>query len=213
MFEESDPELSAACKAVPYAPIVVVATGHRREDIEHPLDGFGFLIPRSEGLRTLGSIWTSSIFADRAPAGYVQFRSMLGGAGDPDVLEMSDEELWRTLRRELGMLVGIRDDPSFLRVYRWRRAIPQYTLGHIARCTRLEELARRRPGLHLVGNAFYGVGLNDCVKMAYRVAQEIQTSDHRVPPSDLEVRIPLYNAVDHDRRQRSINPGRRELWT
>jgi oxygen-dependent protoporphyrinogen oxidase len=190
MFEESDPELSAAFKAIPYAPIVVVATGHRREDIEHPLDGFGFLIPRSEGRRTLGSIWTSSIFADRAPAGYVQFRSMLGGAGDPDVLEMSDEELWRTLRGELGNLVGIKGDPSLLRVYRWRNAIPQYTLGHLARRARLEELARRHPGLHLVGNAFYGVGLNDCVKMAYRVAQEIRASGPGLSTPNPEVRVP-----------------------
>ncbi|MBZ5497928.1 MAG: protoporphyrinogen oxidase [Acidobacteriia bacterium] len=177
MFEDTDPELSAALRTIRYAPIVVVATGHRREDIAHALDGFGFLIPRSEGLRTLGSIWTSSIFANRAPAGYVQFRSMLGGAGDPDALKLSDEELWRTLRSELGALVGIGSDPAFMRVYRWERAIPQFTLGHIGRRARLEELTRQRPGLHLVGNAFYGVGLNDCVKMAHRIAQEILTPD------------------------------------
>jgi len=176
MFAASDPELSAALDAIPYAPIVVVATGHRRADIAHALDGFGFLIPRSEGPRTLGSIWTSSIFAGRAPADHVQFRSMLGGAGDPTAMELSDDELWETLRRELDPLIGIRDDPVFMRIYRWRKGIPQYTLGHIGRRARLEELASRRPGLYLVGNAFYGVGLNDCVKMAHRIAEQIQSS-------------------------------------
>jgi oxygen-dependent protoporphyrinogen oxidase len=173
MSEQSDPELAATLRTIPYAPIVVVATGHRREDIEHSLDGFGFLIPRSEGLRALGSIWTSSIFADRAPTGCVQFRSMLGGAGDAEAVELSDDELWRTLRLELGPMVGIRSDPAFMRVYRWRRGIPQYTLGHLQRRAHLEALLARRPGLHMVGNAFYGVGLNDCVKMAHRVAQQI----------------------------------------
>ncbi len=175
IFSRSDPDLAAALGAIPYAPIVVVATGHRRQDVGHPLDGFGFLIPRSEGMRTLGSIWTSSIFAARAPSGHVQFRSMLGGAGDPGALDLSDAELWTTLQRELGPLVEIRKDPAFMRVYRWRRGIPQYTLGHIQRRARLEELARQRPGLYFVGNAFYGVGLNDCVKMAYNLAQQIRS--------------------------------------
>jgi oxygen-dependent protoporphyrinogen oxidase len=98
---------------------------------------------------------------------------MLGGAGDAGAVELSDNELWSTLRLELGSLMGIRGDPIFMRIYRWRRGIPQYTLGHLQRRARLEELLARRPGLHMLGNAFYGVGLNDCVKMAHRVAQQI----------------------------------------
>jgi oxygen-dependent protoporphyrinogen oxidase len=173
LFRDVDPELSRAFESIPYAPIVVAATGHRREDVRHPLDGFGFLIPRSQGMRTLGSIWTSSIFEGRAPEGCVQFRSMLGGAGDPSILELSDDKLLRTLLGDLDPLVGIRKDPSFIRIYRWERGIPQYKLGHRERRTRLEHLANRHPGLLLVGNAYYGVSLNDCVKMAYGVARRI----------------------------------------
>jgi oxygen-dependent protoporphyrinogen oxidase len=117
MLKDFDRDLSDALDAIPYAPIIVVATGHRREDVRHPLDGFGFLIPRTQGLRTLGSIWTSSIFEERAPEGFVQFRSMLGGAGDPSVMELSDEQLWQTLRRELDPLDGIPKYPAFLRIY------------------------------------------------------------------------------------------------
>jgi oxygen-dependent protoporphyrinogen oxidase len=173
MLADFDGELSEAFHAFPYAPIIVVATGHRREDIIHPLDGFGFLIPRTQKLRTLGSIWTSSIFSERAPEGFVQFRSMLGGAGDASVLALSDEQLWATLKRELDPLIGIRNDPRFMRVYRWERGIPQFTLGHRERRTRLERLLDRCPGLFVVGNAYYGVSLNECVKMAYKVSERI----------------------------------------
>jgi oxygen-dependent protoporphyrinogen oxidase len=176
IFRADDPELSTALGAIPYAPIAVVATGHRRQDIRHPLSGFGFLIPRSEGLRTLGSIWTSSIFTERAPASHVQFRTMLGGAGDPAAADLSDSELWGTVRTELGPFVGVGGEPVLMRIYRWQAGIPQYTLGHIGRRARIEQLARGRPGLYFVGNAYYGVGLNDCVKMAHRVAHRIKES-------------------------------------
>jgi len=171
--KELDPELSEAFAAIPYAPIIVVATGHKKEDIRNPLDGFGFLIPRNQGLRTLGSIWTSSIFSERAPEGFVQFRSMLGGDGDHSVLELSDGQLWEILRRELDPLIGIRRDPAFMRIFRWEYGIPQFKIGHRERRAHIERLAARHPGLHVAGNAYYGVGLNDCVKMAYRVAQQI----------------------------------------
>jgi oxygen-dependent protoporphyrinogen oxidase len=174
ILQDFDRELSEAFNAIPYAPIIVVATGHRREDIKHPLDGFGFLIPRTQGIRTLGSIWTSSIFSERAPEGYVQFRSMLGGAGDPAVLGLTDEQLWQTLKRELDPLVGIRnEEPAFIRIYRWERGIPQFKIGHRERRARLEQLIARYPGLFIAGNAYYGVSLNDCVKMDYRVASQI----------------------------------------
>ena len=104
---------------------------------------------------------------------------MIGGAGDPEATDLSDEDLWRVVRREVGELVGMSGDPDFLRVYRWHRGIPQYTLGHLDRRARLEEMAKHRPGLYLVGNAYYGVGLNDCVKMAHRIAGDIRASEIR----------------------------------
>jgi len=154
----------------------VAATGHRRESVAHPLDGFGFLIPRTQGIRILGSIWTSSIFEQRAPEGYVQFRTMLGGAGDPSVMDLSDDQVLDVVRRELSPLIGLAGEPAFVRVYRWKHGIPQFTLGHRERRARLEQLASGHPGLHLVGNAYYGVGLNDCVKMAHRLAGQLQVS-------------------------------------
>ena len=177
MLADFDSDLSRTFASIPYAPIVVVASGHKAEDVGRPLDGFGFLIPRSQGMRALGSIWTSSIFAERAPEGHVQFRSMLGGAGDPAILGLSDDQLWATLRREFDPLLGIRSDPAFLRVYRWKAGIPQFTLGHRERRARIERLAAGHPGLYLVGNAYYGVSLNDCVKMAYNLAAKIKSEE------------------------------------
>jgi oxygen-dependent protoporphyrinogen oxidase len=176
IFRDFDRDLSEAFDSIPYAPIVVVATGHRRESVAHPLDGFGFLIPRSQGIRILGSIWTSSIFEDRAPEGYVQFRSMLGGAGDPEATDLSDAQVLDVVRRELSSLIGLQGEPSFVRVYRWKYGIPQFTLGHRERRATLEKLTANHPGLHLVGNAYYGVGLNDCVKMAHRLAGQLEVS-------------------------------------
>jgi oxygen-dependent protoporphyrinogen oxidase len=173
IMKEFDADLAGAFDSIPYAAIAVLATGHRREDISHPLDGFGFLIPRGEGLHTLGSIWTSSIFTGRAPEGNIQFRTMLGGAGDPEAVRLSDDQLWETVRRELGPIIGIRGEPVFRRTYRWEKGIPQYTIGHRERRARIERLAAGYPGLHMIGNAFYGVGLNDCVKMAHRIADAI----------------------------------------
>ncbi len=174
IFRDFDRSLSEAFDSIPYAPIVVVATGHKRESVAHLLDGFGFLIPRSERIRILGSIWTSSIFEERAPEECVQFRTMLGGAGDPDVMSLSDEQVLDVVRRELSPLIGLKEEPAFVRIYRWKYGIPQFTLGHRERRARLEKLTANHPGLHMVGNAYYGVGLNDCVKMAHRLAGELQ---------------------------------------
>lgn len=173
MLKDLDRDLADAFDAIPYAPIIVVATGHRREDVKNPLNGFGFLIPRTQGMRTLGSIWTSSIFEERAPEGYVQFRSMLGGAGDPSVLDLTDEQLWQTLQRELDPLIGLAKEPAFIRIYRWGKGIPQFKIGHRERRARLQERTARYPGLFAAGNAYYGVGLNDCVKLAYKIAGKI----------------------------------------
>jgi oxygen-dependent protoporphyrinogen oxidase len=88
-------------------------------------------------------------------------------------MELSDEQLWQTLRRELDPLVGIPKDPAFLRIYRWERGIPQFKTGHRERRARIERLTAAHSGLFVIGNAYYGVSLNDCVKLAYKVARQI----------------------------------------
>jgi oxygen-dependent protoporphyrinogen oxidase len=153
--------------------MTVICAGYRRERVGHPLDGFGFLVPRTEGLRMLGCIWTSSVFDQRAPEGWVQLRTMVGGATDPAAVGLTDRELLQLFRREAGSLLAIESDPEFLEVYRWKLAIPQYTPGHVDRVRRVEAAEDRHPGLVLAGNAYRGVGLNDCVVSARRAVERV----------------------------------------
>lgn len=180
--------LSEIVGGIPYAPIAVVCTGFKRSSVQHDLDGFGFVVPRVEGPRLLGSIWTSSIFADRAPEDYVQFRTMLGGDGDGLIATLGEKELIDLSLKELAPIIGLSGKPVVTRVYRWNRGIPQYKIGHQQRMDRLTDTLKSHPGLQLIGNAYTGVGLNDCVKRADQavaaisqllpVTGEVLASDH-----------------------------------
>ena len=168
LMTDLDSAAAAALQSIPYADIAVLCTGYRRQQVGHNLDGFGFLVPRIEGRRVLGCIWTSSIFANRAPAGHVQLRTMYGGATDPGVVQLSDKDLLDHLHREVHSLLDIYSEPDFVRIYRHRRGIPQYVLGHGAILKTLDAAESQNPGLAFAGNAYRGVGLNDCVLSAHR---------------------------------------------
>jgi protoporphyrinogen/coproporphyrinogen III oxidase len=160
---EMDAELSHNLGQVPYASIAVVCLGYKREEVGHDLDGFGFIIPRFERKRILGTIWSSSIFTDQAPPGTVQMRTMVGGATDPQAAALSDDRLLDLVTAELRPMLAISGIPSYVRIYRYDRGIPQFILGHPARLAALEARLARFPGVQFTGNAYEGVGLNDCV--------------------------------------------------
>ncbi|MGE0127236.1 MAG: protoporphyrinogen oxidase [Blastocatellales bacterium] len=167
------PEIAALVAEVRYASIASVPLAYRAEQTPRELDGFGFLAPRSEGLRTLGSIWNSSLFAGRAPAGWVCLTNLVGGATDPEAVKLSDEELIRIVHNDLSRVLNISGEPRRLPITRHERAIPQYTLGHAARVERIESELRNTPGLWIAGNYLRGVSLGDCIKQAERIAVEI----------------------------------------
>ena len=168
MVKELDAELATVLAEVPYASMAVVCWAYNREDVGHDLHGFGFLVPRTQEKRILGCIWTSTLFPGRAPEGKVLLRTMIGGAGDPDAVGESDDTLLDTLRKELFPILDIKADPVMHRVYRYEQAIPQYTFGHQTRLRAIEAAEERHPGLRFAGNAYRGVGLNDCVVSALR---------------------------------------------
>lgn len=168
-----DRELARALDAIAYAGIVVVCTGYPRENVAHDMNGFGFLVPRGQGLRVLGSIWTSSIFPQQAPADHILLRSMYGGYTDPDAARLSDDELLDHVRRELHPLLGIQGPPAFIRIFRWTRGIPQYLLGHGRLLEAVEAGELRNPGIVFAGNAYRGVGVNDCVVSAHRAVERV----------------------------------------
>lgn len=173
LVETFSPEIAQLLAGVAYASIASVPLAYRTEQVTRALDGFGLLAPRKEGLRTLGSIWNSSLFADRAPAGWVVTTNFIGGATDPGAVKLGDDELIRTVHDDLSKVLGIAGEPRRLPITRYERTIPQYTIGHAGRIVKLERLRQNHSGLWLAGNYLGGVSLGDCVKQAEGIAAEI----------------------------------------
>jgi oxygen-dependent protoporphyrinogen oxidase len=153
--------------------VAVVCLGYRAEDVDSELDGYGFLAPASEGLETLGMIWTSSIFPGHAPEGHVSVRALAGGTRFPEVVGKPDEELIEMIERETGAAIGLKGKPVAQRVYRYEQAIPQYEVGHQALLEGIEARLRAFPGLFLTGNSYRGVSVNDCLTEGKRTAGEV----------------------------------------
>jgi oxygen-dependent protoporphyrinogen oxidase len=168
-----DGQLSELIGGIPYAPMNIICFGYEQAKIERDLDGFGYLIPKKEGCEILGSLWDSSIFPGRAPEGHVLLRSMMGGATNPGAIELSDAEVRARTMAELKKIMGISAEPDFVRIFRHQRAIPQYVVGHAARLAAIDEQLKAHTGLILAGNAFSGVGLNDCVNAANRAGEQV----------------------------------------
>jgi oxygen-dependent protoporphyrinogen oxidase len=168
-----DADLAHLLSEIPYSPLVVACLGYAREQVRHPMDGFGFLVPRDQGLRILGALWTSTLFPGRAPEGQVLIRAMIGGARDPDVLELDDQELTQLVQRDIFESMGGEGQPTFTRIFRHRCAIPQYVIGHAERLRLIDAQLAHLPGLVITGNAYRGIGVNDCVANARPTAERI----------------------------------------
>jgi oxygen-dependent protoporphyrinogen oxidase len=172
LLREIDPQFESALSAIVYAPVAVVSLGYPKTAVRHCLDGFGFLVPRSSGLRILGTVWNSSLFPNRAPDGQVLLTSFVGGATDPDAVSLPESKIVSTVHRELASVLGISQPPSFSHVQAWPRAIPQYNLGHIQYMNQLSQLQGKYQSIRLIGNYLRGPALGACVEQALTVAAE-----------------------------------------
>jgi oxygen-dependent protoporphyrinogen oxidase len=168
------PATATILAQIEYAPVAVVSLGYRRADVGHSLDGFGFLVPRSAGLRILGTVWNSSLFPNRAPQDHVLLTSFLGGATDPSAAALPPAELVDLAHRELSPILGLKAEPVHSRVTACEYAIPQYTIGHAHRIAALKGVLANLPGLHLVGNYLNGPSIGACVEQAQAVAESIR---------------------------------------
>lgn len=167
------PDINTPLSAIPYAPVTVVHLGYRRCDINDMKPGFGFLIPRSEGIRLLGVIWSSQIFPNRAPRDHVLMTLMYGGATDPEITEVSDNDLVLQVHGDLQKTMSIVARASFVNICRHGRAIPQYTIGHLSRIDHVRSILKTQPGLFLSGNYLTGYSVSDTVQNATHAATEI----------------------------------------
>jgi len=170
------PEAAILLREIPYAPVAVVSLGYRRDRVRHSLRGFGFLIPRSAGVRTLGTVWNSSQFPNRAPAGQVLLTSFIGGATDSAAVDLSDQELSAIVHREISTILGITGSPAKERVTAYQSAIPQYNLGHTARLKKIRDAIQLVPGLWLTGNYLQGPAVGACIEHALSVAEQVRIS-------------------------------------
>lgn len=169
-----DATAADACANIPVAGVAAVCLGYPRAQVPHPLDGFGFLVPRQEGLRLLGVIWMTSTFpaAEMSPEGHVLLRCMLGGRTDPEAVTLDERRLVSIARAGLRTLLGIVAEPAFTHVVRWPQAIAQYEVGHEGRVAAVETRAAAL-GIYPTGAAFRGVGVNDVIREGRAVAARL----------------------------------------
>ena len=165
-----DAGLAGELAAIEYAGSCIVSLGFAREQVAHPLDAAGVVIPRSAGRRILAVSFSSSKFPGRAPPGCVLMRVFIGGALDPEATALSDDALVARAREEVGEILGARGEPRLTRVERWDRAMPQYHVGHLARVARIETAAARHAGLALAGAAYEGVGIPQVIASGQKAA-------------------------------------------
>jgi oxygen-dependent protoporphyrinogen oxidase len=175
LLRSVDPTLATLLGEIEYAGAATVSLGYRRAEVPHPLDGFGFVVPRSEGKSILAGTFSSVKYPGRAPDGHVLLRCFLGGALDARVLEEDDAQLLSRARSELREALGITAEPVLSRIARWPASMPQYRVGHLARVETLERHALKLPGLHLAGGAYRGVGIADCVRSGEAAAEAALT--------------------------------------
>jgi len=173
LLQEVAADVSSALAGVEYAPIAVVSLGYAESAVGRALDGFGFLTPRSTGLRTLGTVWNSSLFEGRAPEGQVLLTSFVGGATDPEAASLGESELSALVHRELAPVLKLQGGPAFAKVTTYVQALPQYNLGHAARMERVEKAVAEVPGLFLAGNYWRGPAIGACVEQGLAVAAAI----------------------------------------
>ncbi|MGA3125639.1 MAG: protoporphyrinogen oxidase [Candidatus Korobacteraceae bacterium] len=170
MLAGIDTQLSDDLGKVEYSSSITITLGYLREQLKSCPPGFGFLVPRSEGTRMLATTYVHTKFPFRAPDNKALLRCFLGGAGDPGVLKLSDEEITALVRKELKQIIGLSADPWFVKVYRWDRAMAQYTPGHLERIERIGASLKQIRNLSIAGNFFRGIGVPDCVRTGKEAA-------------------------------------------
>lgn len=178
------PDAAASLDQIRYVSTATMSVAYRRADIDHPLDGFGIVIPASEKRRINAITWTSTKFDDRAPEDHVLIRVFFGGSRTPFMMDKDDDEIRSIVRSELAELMdlGPLPEPVFDRIFRWHRSNAQYDVGHLDRVDQIE--AALPEGVHVTGSAYRGVGIPDCVHQAQQTAEAVLATLAR-PSSDV----------------------------
>ncbi len=168
-----DEPAALALDGIPYASTMTISMVFPEPAVKSLIRGYGFVVPRIENRSLIAATWSSMKWAERAPVGQCLVRCYLGGRGREPLLDLDDTELTERARRELETIAGIQSLPLHVEVYRWPRAMPQYTRGHRERVRHIRERVARHPGLYVTGAAYDGIGIPDCIRDAEQTAAKL----------------------------------------
>ena len=161
-----------AFSEIRHPPVASVVLGFRREDVAHPCDGFGMLIPRIEGFKILGTIFSSALFPNRAPSGHVLLTTYIGGERQPELASLSADELVKLVCEDLRVLLNVKGAPVFTHRHFWPRAIPQYNVGYGKFKDLMDEIELKAPGLFLAGHYRDGISVGDSIVSGGRATDQ-----------------------------------------
>ena len=164
LIRELDARLADQLAGIPYHSSLIVSLGFDEGEMGRELNGFGFLVPRSEGRALIACTWVNTKFSHRSAPGHLLLRCFLGGARNPSVLGENDSRILEITLRELAEIMGLRAQPKFVRIFRWEKCMPQYAVGHLRRLEEISSLVAGHPGLFLAGNGYRGIGIPDCIQ-------------------------------------------------
>lgn len=157
---------------IPYCSTATINLAYERSQIGHPLDGYGFVVPRVEKRSIMAATFSSVKFAHRAPQEKVLLRCFVGGAKNEAIVSWQDDKLLAAVRADMEEILKITGAPLVARINRWPKSMPQYTLGHEEKLSRIEQGLAKHPGLFVTGSAYRGIGISDCVHEAELIAEQ-----------------------------------------
>jgi protoporphyrinogen/coproporphyrinogen III oxidase len=173
LLKMTDPPLADRLRRIPYVSTSTVSLAYKRSGLPHPLDGFGFVVPRSEQRMILACTWTSTKFPHRSTSDHVLVRCFVGGAGREALALQEESALIKRVCEDLNAIMGISTQPVLTKVYRWEKGNPQYNVGHQELIAEIEKLTDQHPGLFVTGAAYRGVGVSDCIHQGVETAEKV----------------------------------------
>lgn len=175
ILERSAPTLTCELNAIEYSPMGGVSSAYDRNQVENRLEGFGFMVPRKEGIKTICTFWNSSLFPERAPEGKVLMTSFVRSESTEEPFVIKEDAFARTIEAENAAILGITGKPEASHSWIYSRALPQYTVGHSNRVAAIYDSLSTLPNLHLAGNYLKGRSIGECVELAFHIAESVHS--------------------------------------
>ena len=173
LLQGFDNHIARELNTIPYCSTATINLVYERSQIKHPLDGYGFVVPRLEKRNIMAATFSSIKFPGRAPQGKALLRCFVGGAKNESIVSWGDSELLPAVKEDIEEILEIQGKPILSRIYRWKKSMPQYTLGHEERVSLIEQGLSNYPGLFLTGSAYRGIGISDCIHEAELTAEQV----------------------------------------